>query len=75
MEHSSTPNTSLENVKCQLTADQNTEVKLKKKCRHSNKNTDILTNVGLVDIDSTFLQENNALLNRPKVTLLVIIKN
>lgn len=76
MEHSSTLNTSIEKDKSQSTADQNTEVKpKKKKSRCSRKNFDILTNVGLVDVRSNCLQKNNALLDGPKVRLLVIIKS
>lgn len=66
------PNVTGKSVKRKSSTNQNTKVKTKKD-RHSSINTDILTNVGLVNNHSP-QRKNNTLLDRPEVTLPVIIK-
>lgn len=76
MGRSSTPNTSLKTPKRASTVDQNIKVKQKKDRRHSrNIDIDILTKVGLVDNNLSPIRRNNTILDRPEVTLPVIVKH
>jgi len=75
MGRTSTPDTSHKTHKRRSTVDQNTRVQKKKERRHSSNNIDILTQVGLVDNHLSPLRRNNTILDRPEVTLPVIVKH